>query len=592
MTKKHSTKRALIASILSLMLCFTMLIGTTFAWFTDTVVSGSNVIQSGNLDIVLEYWDGTQWLDAEGKVLKFLKADGSDDEVLWEPGCTYQLPKVRFRNEGSLAAYSVIRLNDIEGDMKLMEVLDFTTTINNIPQTVLDGSQGSIYGPFEDATYGVMFGEKDGNIMFDWTVMGKGVVSPNSGHTDTSPEFTLTVHMAETAGNEYQDLTLSGVSIAVLAVQSVYEYDSFGREYDSDAKPNLPALDAGKHAGGDTLSAGGVSVTLPDSAEEANYTLNVDNKRKETVDGLTTLSLNIDLRKDGEKVGNGEYTVSIALGKNAIISGVTHNGNAVEDYSFDASTKILTFTTDSFSPFAVTYSTATYNVSTADELIKVLEDIKTSAKQQIPGEAGNKKYRENAIIVLENDIVIDSSDAFMYTDSNGAPLHFYGVKGILDLNGHSITATENALLSGKGYANALLLFQYSDVDIVGEGSLITENKSIPVYGWANSTVNIYGGNYVTNAPERNESAVYVNNASVMINVYGGDYTNCAYAFNVHDNCKNTTTIVLHEGIEFNTFLKNGTTDVTASDLNNGRIAVAEGCEIVKTDARNVVTKAK
>ena len=232
----------------------------------------------------------------------------------------------------------------------------------------------------------------------------------------------------------------------------------------------------------------------------------------------------------------------------------------------------------------------TVNVNTAAELIEALTVIKTEAKKQIPGENGNKAYRAAAKFILADDIVIDKDTEFMYTDSNGAPLHFYGVKGVLDLNGHTITVTEDALLDGKAYANAVLLIQYSNIDIidsVGNGGIVSNNKSVPVYGWANSTVNIYGGNYETNAFERNESAVYVNNPTVLINVYGGTYTDSAYAFNVHDNCGTTTTIVLHEGITYKQFLKSGTTDVTASDINKGRIAIADGCELVTYEENGI-----
>ena len=67
------TKKALLLSVLMLVVCLSMLLGTTYAWFTDSASSGSNVIQAGTLDIVLEYWDGAQWVDAEGKVLEFQK---------------------------------------------------------------------------------------------------------------------------------------------------------------------------------------------------------------------------------------------------------------------------------------------------------------------------------------------------------------------------------------------------------------------------------------------------------------------------------------------------------------------------------------
>ena len=61
MAKTKNTKCALIMSALSLIMCISMLIGSTFAQFTDSVTSANNVIQSGTLDVVLEY--KTNWAD-------------------------------------------------------------------------------------------------------------------------------------------------------------------------------------------------------------------------------------------------------------------------------------------------------------------------------------------------------------------------------------------------------------------------------------------------------------------------------------------------------------------------------------------------
>lgn len=236
MIKQKSTKCALLLSALSLLMCVSMLIGSTFAWFTDSVTSGNNVIKAGKLDIVMEYWNGTEWVDAEGKVLEFQKAStDAGSEVLWEPGCTYELPKFRVRNVGNLAAKILIKLNGVTGDEKLMEAIDLTTTISNMPESVLNGSQGAQLGQFNNTTFSPMYGTPDGTIIFDWSLMGAGNVSPNSGHTDTSPEFTISGHMKEEAGNEYQGLMIQGISITVLATQEVYEYDSFGREYDKNS---------------------------------------------------------------------------------------------------------------------------------------------------------------------------------------------------------------------------------------------------------------------------------------------------------------------------------------------------------------------
>ena len=102
MTKKYSTKKALVASVLSLALCFSMLIGTTFAWFTDSVTSAGNIIKTGNLDVEMYWADGTQavpsnendWTDAStGAIFNY------DN---WEPGYV-DVKHVQIKNNGTLA---------------------------------------------------------------------------------------------------------------------------------------------------------------------------------------------------------------------------------------------------------------------------------------------------------------------------------------------------------------------------------------------------------------------------------------------------------------------------------------------------------
>ena len=106
MTKKYSVKKALVASLLSLALCFSMLVGTTFAWFTDSVTSANNIIKSGNLDVELEYWDGDSWEDVSGK------SDILTNE-LWEPGVT-EIAYLRVANAGSLALKYMLGVNVVE----------------------------------------------------------------------------------------------------------------------------------------------------------------------------------------------------------------------------------------------------------------------------------------------------------------------------------------------------------------------------------------------------------------------------------------------------------------------------------------------
>ena len=127
MTKSRITKKALFLSMVSLLFSFSMLLGTTYAWFTDTVSSAGNVIQSGTLDVDLVDKDGNSM---EGKVIKFVTADNRAQEaILWEPGCTYNMEPVYVVNKGNLALKYQIVINGVEGSAKLLEAIEWTVTV-------------------------------------------------------------------------------------------------------------------------------------------------------------------------------------------------------------------------------------------------------------------------------------------------------------------------------------------------------------------------------------------------------------------------------------------------------------------------------
>ena len=216
MTKEKSTKRALVSSALAILMCMAMLIGTTFAWFTDTASTAVNKIQSGTLKVGLEMatkWDNdgnpTQWDTAEGEMLTFKTVDNRESEkILWEPGCTYELPELRVVNEGSLALKYKVVITGIQGDSRLNEVIDWTMTLDGADYVV--GSEHSLKA-------------MDGDNM-DFDVL------------------TIKGHMQEGAGNEYQDKSIDGIAITVYATQDTVENDSYGNQYDKDATyPTYPA---------------------------------------------------------------------------------------------------------------------------------------------------------------------------------------------------------------------------------------------------------------------------------------------------------------------------------------------------------------
>ena len=253
MTSSKSTKRALISSTLAILMCVAMLIGTTFAWFTDTASTAVNKIQSGTLDVALEMQkpDGS-WENAEGKTLEFKKATNApaDEKVLWEPGCTYELPKLRVVNNGNLALKYKIQITGIQGDAKLNEVIDWTINDAAINLTEV-------------------------NLL--------------AGQTGTA--FTIKGHMKESAGNEYQGKTIDGIGITVVATQLNSEYDSFDNTYDTNATY------LNKDAQGNYLIS---------NADELVYFAKTVNVDRETYAGKTVkLTADIDLAgKKWVPIGN------------------------------------------------------------------------------------------------------------------------------------------------------------------------------------------------------------------------------------------------------------------------------------------------
>ena len=227
MTNSKSTKRALVSSALAILMCVAMLIGTTFAWFTDTASTGVNKIQAGNLDVALEMYENDEWVNAEGKILNFKKAEGAEtEEILWEPGCRYELPELRVVNNGNLALKYKLAVTGIDGDAKLNEVIDWT-----IDNAAIDSAEH--------------------------------ILNANA----QGEPFTIKGVMKTTAGNEYQGLSIDGIAITVYATQATVESDSFNNQYDADAayKGTQEFTD-----GTYTLNKGGVALNPNEAAVKAS----------------------------------------------------------------------------------------------------------------------------------------------------------------------------------------------------------------------------------------------------------------------------------------------------------------------------------
>ena len=252
---RKATKRALLTSVMALVMCVVMLVGTTFAWFTDTASTGVNKIVSGNLkvDIIGEN------SDSHIETLNFTKAGtvvGTDAAaaILWEPGCRYLTEGFRIANNGNLALKWKAEINKggardgkvagstIAKDGKsLLDVIDF--------YVVTSKEENAEAVKIEDFTGNLTAGAKSGVYYI------KGV-------------------MQTTAGNDYQNLTLDGITITVYATQDTVENDSFNDQYDKYAqygertvKNDAPVLGTngtyGLAVGGDNINTKNVTYSIP-----------------------------------------------------------------------------------------------------------------------------------------------------------------------------------------------------------------------------------------------------------------------------------------------------------------------------------------
>ena len=208
MNHKRTTKRTLALSLLVMLLCVAMLVGTTFAWFTDSASTAVNKIQAGKLDVQLLDERGNS---LEGQTLKWQKAAGAtaNEEVLWEPGCTYKLQPITIKNNGNLALKYKVVITAATGNLELAEVLDVYMNGTSTNTTLKDAL---------DST------DPDG---YAW-----GKLAAQSG---TEP-ITISLHMQESAGNEYQGKSIDGIAITVVATQDTVEYDSTTNQYDVNAE--------------------------------------------------------------------------------------------------------------------------------------------------------------------------------------------------------------------------------------------------------------------------------------------------------------------------------------------------------------------
>ena len=430
MTNRKSTKRALLGSVVAMVLCLAMLVGATFAWFTDTASTGVNKIQAGNLDVQLQYataWDEkgnvTSWADAQGKQLEFKKAAGAENEaILWEPGCTYKLPELRVVNKGNLALKYKVAITGINGSAKLNEAIE-------------------------------------------WTIGDVAMGAEQHLAAGESNAFTIKGHMKESAGNEYMNESIDGIAITVVATQDTVESDSFDKDYDADAE--YPVVAVGDvNTDGDTVLKDKeedhtIQVTVPAGAlDEGVQSLKLEVVKSATPAGVkvasteSSQSYEVTMKdQSGNAVStNGTLmTVEMNVGKNRTALKLYHDGekmtkdngtltDAADHYVYDAATGYVTMKVSHFSPFTAVFARDYWTdhaadgyatpVDTADKVVTVAsaEELALFAKEVTDDGKNYSGYTLN----LANDVDLGE---YLWKPING----YNRLSGIVvNGNGHTI----------------------------------------------------------------------------------------------------------------------------------------------------------
>lgn len=578
MSNKKATKRALLTSIMALAMCVVMLVGTTFAWFTDTAKTSVNKIQAGKLDVALEMFDTAQnkWVTAEGQTLNFVKAAGGESQaILWEPGAEYKLPKLRVVNNGNLNIKYKVEVTGIQ--------------MNRQP----------VAGVF------------DLNDVITWKADGLTLGTEATLNPTESKAFTISGKMDTAAGNDYQGLTINGVSITVYATQATGEYDSTRNDYDTSAGYSVVVLPETANAAmsKDTTESkyeyeaadGTVKAEIPTNAVAANETPTVSIR---PVADAATGKFVVDAGNGTEKVayeisisniaaGSTELAkVSFKLGAGLTNVALKHENlvmtsksseadlTTADTFYYDAATGMVTIAVDHFSVFSVTYAApvATIGSTTYTSLADAFAVAKDGDTIMLL-----KNTNGNGIKVLPNTFANNG----LTVDFNG---YVYTVGGVLV--GSATTGT-NAFQLNQGNK---ITFKNGSIVGVAEGTKPAEDTpdwrgapAIVLQNYCDLTLDnmiVTGGDETVYTMSNNCGNIVINNTTINAGKAQG-YGSGPFAFDVYGGWyKDNVTVtvkgnsVINGDIELDRNTKNPSTSINTLILGdctiNGNILKSDG----------------
>ncbi len=518
MTNSKNTKKSLYASALALLLCFVMLIGTTFAWFTDSASTGVNKIQAGNLDIKFSYMNANHdeytEVTTETEDL-FVAKDGGD--ILWEPGAA-SVCYFKVENLGSLALKYIMSVGS--QDVVTYNGLGLSSALKTAYVELTEGETLTNDEAIAAAT------AVNAELILNYTSDEVSLAGKTETTTDTE-YFAMVVYMPTDVGNDYNlptgvEALQTDLYINLVATQLASEYDSFGNDYDADSKYPETVKVTFKPVENQVFEIKGnnISATVPAGATltKANGTAVVDgdelvlsivptslNDNIEIVAGSKAETFEINLSSRGEKVTSSEpMDIEVNIGKNREGNiELYHNETKIDVKGYDKATGILTFETSNFSPFTVVEvqgpDTSWYDASATTYTLNDAQDLFGFA--QLVEE--NKSFAGKTI-KLGKDIDLDG---YVWNPIDAWHKEF-NANTVIDGDGHSIKNMTVATADNAGFfARNTNNITIKDITFDNAYVKTTENKST-TYGGV-----VIGYNYAATTFEN----VKVINSKVLSN---------------------------------------------------------------------------
>lgn len=291
MKRSSTTKKALFISTCALLFSMLMMAGSTFAWLTDSVSTGTNTITTGKLDVQLLHTNQHVTPAKEVGQDTLLFTDEGGNPIDWEPGAiAYE--NFTVENSGDLAlnyrlALDLNNANTIAGtnrslkDVLKVKVVKGGVKAADVSENALQGAEGFV--SVTNGQISIPEAVHDDKIQKLTKKGSKGSSSDTYGviiYWQPNPEQDYKYNLANYSDTDKDGKTIDNTSdgndhltidlgVSLGATQAPEESDSNGSDYDREA--TYPAASVNeftsaleKAKSGDTIElTGSISLNEP-----------------------------------------------------------------------------------------------------------------------------------------------------------------------------------------------------------------------------------------------------------------------------------------------------------------------------------------